>query len=178
MSDAQNDIDLKLSEIDCKISTIGNGVCLSQSTLGDDCGWGLFADKDFNKNEIITAYYGQVINHKQANILKQEQLDSHVATLFPMYWHIDGRKHENGTLISDPLNSMVGKPGGAFINHSKKPNTEFDRIHCAGLCLGDDINPNHSRLVIRALVPIKKGQELFISYGVGYWKNRNIKCVT
>jgi len=59
------------------ISTIGNGVIVKSSDIPGG-GYGLFADRDFEKNEPITFYDGKIIDHKEALQLRESGQATHI----------------------------------------------------------------------------------------------------
>jgi hypothetical protein len=142
-------------------STIGNGVFVADSKLRD-AGRGLFADKDFRKNDLITEYGGEVIGADEAKRRRAKGVASHISSLVPMHVCIDGR-HVSAV--------KQGEGGASFINDSlgKHPyNCKFvvrDTPHGVvrtGLSVGE-------RCFVVALSNIRKGDELYVSYGNDYW---------
>ena len=59
------------------MSTIGNGVIVKTSNI-QNAGLGLFADRDFEKNEPITFYDGKIIDQGEALELKKEGRATHI----------------------------------------------------------------------------------------------------
>lgn len=60
-----------------KMSTIGNGVIVKTSNI-PNAGLGLFATRDFEKNEPITFMDGKIIDRNQALKLRQEKKATHI----------------------------------------------------------------------------------------------------
>lgn len=56
-------------------------------------GNGLFTSRLFHKNELITEYFGPIIDHKKAKKLRKQNKHSHVRVLTIQFQYIDGIKH-------------------------------------------------------------------------------------
>jgi len=82
------------------------GVRISQSTL-QGAGLGLFADKRFAKNDVITEYCGDVIDYDKAMAMRALGTDSHVKGIECMSCFIDGVRC---------WSTCVGKGGASFAN--------------------------------------------------------------
>ena len=134
-------------------AVLGNGVRAAPSRIAG-AGLGLFATKDFSKNEWITAYEGERIPRDDAKRLREANKDSHVATLEKGVWAIDG--------IKKP---QEGKGGASFVNHSDDTSGRN--------CKLDVFYPTRDRLLgtlaLRATKDIEEGDELLCSYGRDYW---------
>jgi hypothetical protein len=142
-------------------STIGDGVFVAPSKL-PNAGRGLFADKAFCKNDVITEYGGEVIDAKEGKRRRAKGQSSHIRSLVPMHACIDGR------LVSA---SSKGEGGASFINdplRAKLYNCKFvvkqadQGVVRTGLSVLE-------RCFVVALCDIRKGDELYVSYGNDYW---------
>jgi hypothetical protein len=140
--------------------TIGNGVFVADSKLLY-AGRGLFADKDFCKNDLITEYGGEVIDADEAKRRRAKGAASHIRSLVPLHVCIDGRH----------VSVRQGEGGASFINDplGKHPyNCKFvvkqtsEGVVRTGLSVGE-------RCFVVALSNIRKGDELYVSYGNDYW---------
>jgi hypothetical protein len=140
----------------CKLNLDLNDVSCKRSTI-PSAGNGLFAHRDIMWNEEITEYSGRIY----ATTEKLPRDQRYILQKNGMY--IDGRV-------------QFGKAKGRYINApppGKKANARF------GHRRGKDADLGHT-VVIRAIsrprgvaksrtVAIKKGEEILISYGNGYW---------
>jgi SET domain-containing protein len=101
-------------------------------------GRGVFATRDIVEGERIVEYTGEVITHKEADALcDDESMRRHHTFLFAVddRWVIDGARGGNGS---------------RFINHSCDPN-------CESVIVG-------RRVYIHALRDIAEGEELLYDY--------------
>lgn len=133
---------------------IGNGVQILPSLM-PNAGNGLFADRDFKKNELITEYDGPRIDKASADKLREKHMHTHIRVVNSQYEYIDGYK-----------DVLVGKGGGSFANDAtiQKQNnsiyfSKFDELRGRG------------RVFLKATKDIKKGEEIYVSYGKDYWRS-------
>jgi len=131
-------------------------VKLSQLT-GDDIrnnvnpGYGVFATKAFKKGDALTFYTGWIISAQKAKQLKKEQAHSHIVKRNTMTDNILGVE----SMLELETFSIENRGLGSFINHRKKPNVKYENVD--------------NQIIIFALRDIEKDEELFSSYGKGYW---------
>lgn len=119
---------------------------IKQSNILSNGERGLFANKDYKKDEIIEICptlkmsYNEVSN---SNILNN---------------HFFEANNENDSLVSLGYCSII--------NHSdSKQNCTWD--------VSDDDNS----IIMRAIKPIAKGEELYSNYGENYWKNKDFQKI-
>ena len=125
-------------------ATVDNGLLVRPSTI-EGAGSGLFADRDFARHEIITKYEGPIAMVPKTRPPKHEM--SHWASLIPSQWVVQGLRAP-----------VTGKGGGSFINHvASRANAEFVKNNEAG--------HRFYGVYIKARRPIKKGEEIFLTYG-------------
>jgi hypothetical protein len=128
-----------------------DALVVKPSTL-PDAGRGLFANQDFAKGQRITEYCGELIDHKQALALRAEGKAQYVRVVEAQHSYIDG--------VKDP--SKISSAGWASMaNDSEKPNAVFDRVW--------EKSTARYRVFIKAKRAIANGEEIFVSYGKGYW---------
>ena len=120
-----------------QLCTIGNGVEVRQSGI-PNAGFGLFACKDFQKNEYITLYDGETMT--RATAWKQKCV-SHMAT-------------KEGITVDGLKVPIIGRGGGSFANSSMSVRTANAEI-CAWL----------GYLLIKSKQSIMKGEEIKVFYG-------------
>ena len=132
--------------------SVGHGLTVSESTIAG-AGNGLFVEKPFDKGEFITWYDGPVIN---VNSEERERLTKN----YEDWSHLAGI--DRHSVIQSPKQPKPGMGGGGFINDGNNifttPNVKFVPIS------------DRQCIYIKSLRPIKKGEELFVSYGNDYWK--------
>lgn len=140
------------------LSIMGNmvgGPKIAKSTIRD-VGFGLFAERTYKKNEIITIYGGKL----HYNVVDGEYVF---------------RLQENPPIYVDGESDFHPTEKGRWINHGydesnitenenmaptyKIANTEFHISNKNGFPI----------CYIRALRKINKGEELFVDYGPLYW---------
>ena len=119
---------------------LSSNIYTKDSNLGGKYGRGVYANKDFEENEIIElAPYIEDESENFKGIIRDY--------IF---------KKSNDKNIS-----VVGFGFASLYNHSDEPNATWS------------VDEKH--IIIKATKPIKKEEEIFISYGPGYWKTRNIE---
>ena len=128
--------------------TIGNGLRVGPSLI-KLAGFGLFATREFIKNEYITHYEGEKISRQEALLRRLRGEDSHIKCLYLMGDCIDGIKGK----------AVVKGCGGASLANDartqKENNTRYET--------------RNGTIWLRATRDIAKGEELLVSYGRAYW---------
>lgn len=125
-----------------------NVLCYVDKSSIPGAGLGLFAKKDISKNSIITYYDGIYISKTEADQLKEKNKHWHVITIDRLLSYIDGLKKP-----------LPFRGAGSFANDAKDPsltNAKFWR--------------NSNKIWVKAIKNIKKGDEIFVSYGKQYWR--------
>lgn len=131
----------------------GEGVSVKTSTI-PNAGLGLFADRDFAKNEIITEYCGERIDRQEAERRRELKQQSHIISVIAMHEYIDG-KHVR-------LTEKIGV--ASFVNDSRDPaTTNAVRV----VKFNPDTASHH--VVYKANRHIRAGEEIFRDYERGYW---------
>jgi SET domain-containing protein len=125
-------------------------------------GCGLFADRDFCKNERITEFCGEVIDADEAKHRRAKGEDTHIRSLVPMYVCVDGR------LVS-PSDKEQG--GGSFVNDSRGKRPYNCKLVVKQVTKGVKRKGLAAleRCFVVAITNIKKGEELYASYQRDYW---------
>lgn len=103
-------------------------------------GKGVFALRPLKKGEVVIEYKGEVIDWKEA--LRRHPHDP-TDPDHTFYFHIDER---------NVIDAKYGGNAARWINHACAPNCEADEVD--------------GRIFIKALRPIKPGEELFYDYGL------------
>jgi hypothetical protein len=144
------------------VVVVGNGVSVRPSSLqtmhGINAGNGLFADRPFAVDECITEYEGQEIEKDTAKALRKIH--------FKYTSHC--RAAGDGIVIDgyrDPL-LAVGHGGASFANDGAMwglNNSELVNIR-------DPMLKHRTRIFLVATRNIMPGDEIFVSYGTGYWE--------
>lgn len=143
-----------------------------------NAGWGVFTQVELKKGQMVTEYDGELIPVKEGYRRRKLKLDTHIRSKISMAWCIDGRNLRDGVEIKDPTSQCEGYGMAAFFNDGKDNkegnNMEFVVFHCAANSelMNGDRNPSHSIVYTAATCDIKPQSELFLSYGVDYWKMR------
>jgi len=118
-------------------------------------GLGLYSKIVFRKGQAITEYDGKIIDWDQAKELREKKQATHVRTLVSQFYCIDGLKKP-----------LVGRGGGSFCNDSRGSgfanNATFKKKYDSGGI--------RDQVFIVAKRDIEPGEEIFVSYGTGYWK--------
>ena len=142
------------------VASIGYGIQVKPSTI-PNAGLGLFATKNFKKNELITEYDGRIIDNETAKEVQRTNLlaSFHFVGLTLGHSVIDG--------IKIPI---LGRGGASFANDSMNHppyNAKFFRTNILMSDLPDQRTGNLelTRLFLKALRNIAKGEEIFVDYG-------------
>lgn len=135
-------------------ATLGAKVQVGDSTL-KHAGRGLYARERIEKDQGIIEYYGQIISFEEAKKRRVEGKASHIRSLIPMSWCVDGRHVDEGAaMINDPR------------AEKHKVNAELVSYHALDNIFKRD--PKYSVAYARALRVIEPGEEIFVSYGSDY----------
>lgn len=133
------------------MAVVGGGVALRPSQI-PNAGLGLYADKVFNKGDRVTQYCGPILGHGEVAQMPAERT-THCRSLRMQFDVIDG--------ISDPI-EVFGQGGASFCNDPL--NTDLYN------CEMRSTNELGDVLFLVAKGEIKKGEEIFWSYGNRYWQ--------
>mmetsp|Transcript_10796 Transcript_10796/g.31243 ORF Transcript_10796/g.31243 Transcript_10796/m.31243 type:complete len:473 (+) Transcript_10796:278-1696(+) len=152
-----------LEEIEKKLATLCDGVYTKRSTLGRHAGLGLYADRFFAKNSIITEFVGYIIDRDEAMRLRRERKATHIADIEKPFFYIDGEKEPK---------PFIG--GGSFANDgSQTKETPQGRMPPPGnnskFFKMFDHKQGRTRLFIKALQDIHPAEEIFVGYSRDYW---------
>jgi hypothetical protein len=136
-------------------ATIGDGVGIKPSGV-PGAGFGLFATRIFESKGLITMYDGKRLLDGKAEACALE-VQTHVGSKDGIYF--DGYALAKTATDSD-TKCVVGRGGGAFANHSEKPNAE--------VMLKD--GPGYNNVIflrVKQGKTILPGDEIFTNYGTG-----------
>ncbi|TRY51538.1 SET domain containing protein [Cryptosporidium tyzzeri] len=138
------------------LSTLFDGVYTQRSTLGRSAGLGLFSDRHFRKNDIITEFVGWVIDRKEALRLRSEGKATHICDLVKPSLYLDGEKdpkpYIGGGSFANDGSAFLGGPGN---------NSRFWKWY--------DEREGRSRVFLKATQDIQPGEEIFVGYCKDYW---------
>lgn len=127
-------------------------------------GKGLFATQHIPRNSIITRYSGSIISSQDAHDLRDQGRSTHTRTLTPQYTAIQGIRAQEWNRVHVRLRPFIGK--GSLANDARNTqhsnNATFHTTTLPG-------NAAVSLIVLKATKDISKGEEIFVSYGAGYW---------
>jgi hypothetical protein len=142
---------------------------VSLRKIDDVIGFGVFAEQDIQEGEIIAEYTGKVQSlSKLPTIDLSRDMEAFELT------ESEKKEYKRIKNIYDFATNYAGKYFidahdcgnlSRFINHSFLPNVEAVGIPQGGLF----------HVVFIAGKSIKKGEQLFINYGIGYWHGRAIE---
>ena len=149
-----------------ELATIGNGVAVSASELGDHAGLGLkAAGRSFAVGDRITKYDGERIQIPESQRRQSTSSriadgcnpDKYAAAGYEVQTHImacpapglGNRIYING----DRGEREDGRGGGSYANHNENPNAK---------AVGEG-----NQIILKAIKPIQDGDEIYINYGNG-----------
>lgn len=157
-------------------------------------GYGVFAKKNILKDKLITFYPGDIIEYLPN---KDRGINDHITGVFhskrfvKQFGTTCDKKFRNNdyaydinknyTIIGSPYFKKDSNYMGHFINDGAKSNSTNKsneiyktittlKANCKFYNLKEDLH-----IAIISTKKIKKGEELFISYGIRYWKSYNKK---
>jgi len=154
----------------CMGTTLRNERCKLRTARGDMCwihlqsdyglrvkdsqyGLGLFATEDFAKGDEIAPYRGEVVSHRKINQLCPGD------DLVVYGLQITAKEHVNACKTTDGVARFANDPHGS----DKEPNAEFPYVNKKRKNLP-------KKLMLTAVKPIKKGEEVLVDYGEDYWQ--------
>lgn len=119
--------------------------------IDDHIGYGVFAEEDLEPWQFIGEYTGIIVN-KELNCFLYDNAYTWNISVFSEYFpqrilYVDAKKVCNFT---------------RFVNHSYTPNVATLSIYAEG----------GWHVIYVACKPIKKGEQLLVDYGHGYWQYR------
>lgn len=172
------------------LATVGDGVQLRQSGILradslESIGLGLFATRDFQPGEPITAYYGYTFRESAT---PEDRLEHAIEG--PGGWTIDGTRAADGSALLDPARQLAqlraggaayandldyarvaGLPAGSILLPAGAvTNATFRRMMDvqtkARVERGDPIGKDEFAIFLEATQPIRAGDEIFVSYNL------------
>jgi len=151
-----------------KWPSIDLGVYVGQSFIQGG-GLGLFAERVFQKGDIVTFFDGTIMSRADADDLRKAGKATHITVLVPQLFYLDGKDVPNET----------GRGGGSFANDKRfmyYPETEEWKYS------PKDINNTKKETKVIKGFPTEKvefliakqkimpGEEITTSYGKGYFE--------
>lgn len=130
---------------------------IPKSIAKPEIGRSVVAMCDMKMSEVVCSYGGQIVNNEQAEKLFQDENPQRSAYLFCL--------HSNCAIDGYPeLPESVGHLG-IFVNDPRGIEGQFENLYWSVKRTGTE----SARILLRARRNIKKGEELWISYGPNYW---------
>lgn len=143
-----------------------NGLRTAPSSICDGCG--LFVDHNVSAGAYITYYDGVLFDRQSLN----QWLSRDSGRTLPPELHLSHARtlHAQQADIWAPLDAKLALEwqlgGGGYCNDGGYLQSEsLTNAHLVGVSKG--IN---KMIVVQAISDIAAGQEVFVSYGKGYWK--------
>ena len=99
-----------------RLSTIGSGIYVTKSGIGEHSGRGLFASNTFERGEVITVYDGIIVFSADL-----PRASSHAGKALT---HAAKIPKTDCTILGLKF-PYTGRGGGSFANHSSMPNSHF-----------------------------------------------------
>lgn len=160
---------------------------IRQSSLGAEAGMGLFTVVDIKRGELITYFDGRIIVRDEARALRAAGRASHIKTLRGAF-DIDGSDIGPESLgfgaASFANDASRGVGHGHLGNVYAKNNSEDHFINLEHVHVHQKLKiPLFSKswsagvecCFLRAVCDIAAGEEIFASYGKGYWQLIDIR---
>ncbi len=134
-----------------QLKSIGDGLRVKQSNL-PMAGAGVFATTNFSQDDFLTWYDGIVMD-----VTSKER--SQLACRYESWSHL--KSIDRFTLIQGIRKVQCSLGAGSFINDGVSIGVSPNVIYVE--------KPEEKMVYIKAKREIKKGEELFVSYGKSYW---------
>jgi uncharacterized protein YjlB len=191
---SQADICLALART--RLSKLSLNRCFVAPSTIPGAGDGVFASRDISYGELITLYPGDAALIQDTSGSAEENAVAPVGVMFGI--HVKGgdrnitrvtsqeaRSYETEinsrcSIVADPL---IGKDNAAYLSHFVNDGAalyEFDSAsrdvyanETAARCNAANFVMEGAHMTTVATVAIQKGDEVFISYGAGYWLSRS-----
>jgi SET domain len=138
------------------VAVVGEFGVLVLTSLLRGAGKGLFADRDFAPLDFISEYCGEYIDHDEAVRRRSRGEASHIRCVESLRLYIDGFQS---------VDECLGKGGAAFANDARD-----NALTNSKYCTVYDKRRAGYRVFLRAICHIKRKEEVYVSYGRGYWK--------
>lgn len=161
----------------------GPAIEIRPSTI-PGAGYGVFALVPFQRGDPITAYEGELLTMEEARERRDIEINgsSHLRAHIQHRYVLDGKRRPDGTLIVNPVQSMVGHGVAAFVNSvlragDPRQNIDFDYVDSPVNMQafesfargGPDLRDPAQRITyVKATRRIEAGEELFAWYGEDY----------
>jgi len=143
-----------------KLAGISDSACIIKPSQIPNGGLGLFATRDIKYGEIITAYFGFICQLKQR--LPHEQQMYCIDTTFK------GRKK---ILVGFPASKMLRRKTHLPRGFGLAQMANDALIPCITGFQNNSVFQQHdNQIVLRAVRPIACSEEIFVSYGIDYWR--------
>ena len=131
-------------------------------------GNGLFAKKIFHKGDIVCEYFGMVVTKDQVFKTFTNNKENYMTKIHPYV-----RDYDDNTVIIGTEDKDLFKCG-VLVNDSNKlsTNEEKDMKNYVKESMNKanvDIIIKDNKAYYKAIKRIKKGEELYAHYGIGYW---------
>ena len=139
-------------------------VCIKQSSIKDKLNMGMFATRDIKKGTPITIYFGDVLDEEE--LLEKYNNDKDIMKYIRKGhdFIVDGSMGYQ----TDNLNL-----NGIYVNDifklKSKSKKDIKHYHKSRNICNVEVMETGDFPVYVARRNIKKGQELFVHYGVGFW---------
>jgi len=121
--------------------------------IDQEIGYGVFAAEDMEQNDFVGEYTGMVQVAREES--GREMEDGGYESDFSWYY-LDAI--EGGPVLE--INGLVAGNEMRFVNHSATPNVDVEHMLHRGLWV----------IFFKAARDIKRGEQILISYGEGYWE--------
>lgn len=142
------------------IPVIGSGIELRVSRIPNS-GRGVFASRDFQKDEIVTLYFGHLFGESERAGMQSLGKGTHCKPLQFKHSYLDGVK-----------TAFVGMHAGQLLNQGDK-----NTCNCEWIML-EAKSASNRHLAIRATRYIFPGEELYISYGRKFWDEQRMTPIS
>jgi uncharacterized protein len=124
-----------------------------------NAGNGLFTAIAIYKNEIVSVFTGEILNDKQVKFRKDKQQDSYFINML------------NGSI----LDSMHTPCFAKYANDAEGLGNGYDDCNDKKKCFKNNCIitlSDEDEICLVAINNIKVGEEIFVSYGNGYWQKK------
>ena len=146
-------------------TSVIEGLQIKQSKI-NGAGKGLFATREFKKDERIGEYTGVRTTKLPADADENDYI-AEIETKSEGISYVDGENPTNSSVLRYANDCLASSKGCTTVNsrfyYYRKPGPKpRNRRH-------KPVNPNKTGLFVKANKKIKKGDEIYLGYGRDYW---------
>jgi len=133
-----------------------------------DAGIGLFARKQFKKGDLVVTYFGDILSNDDIYNLYCKDKENYIKNIHPYV-----RDFSNNNVVIGKINKDINKCGVLVNDYAKLKSTnrkdiqEYVKLSLKYANVKEQIGKEYPEYV--AIKRIKKNEEIYVHYGIGWW---------